>query len=151
MMIFIVLITLYIIIPITLMGYVSGIFLLQSGPMKFSDLQDLLGLFFGTAIFWIYIKQIVSGCLRLVTENLFAISGHYMVSDAILLFCLLLLSVIFQIFTNPWNLRCFPRSIGHFGVSIRNAQEEEEEHNDHFYGTLFYFWRSGLSIYSAEG
>jgi hypothetical protein len=130
MMIFLLLMALYIIIPMVLMGYISGIFLLKSGPMNFSDLRKLLGLFFGIAVLWIYIKQVADESLRPIIENLFSISGHFIVSDVILSFYLLILSIIFQILINPWKLsKCFPYFLEHsIADNIRNAQIEEGEY-----------------------
>jgi hypothetical protein len=130
MIIFVLLMTLYIIIPIILMGYISGIFLLKSGPMKVFDLRRLLGLFFEITVLWIYVEQVVSGSLRLLIENLFSLSGHFMVSEAILSFCLLILSIIFYIIINLWKLSMyFPCFLEHsVSNNFRNAQIEEGEY-----------------------
>ena len=129
-MIFVLLMTLYIIVPIVLMGHISGIFLLKSGPMKISDLRRLLGLFFEITVLWIYIELVVSGSLQLLTRNLFSLSGHFMVSEAIVSFCLLIIPVIFQILINHWKLlTCFPYFLEHsITGNVRNAQSEEGEY-----------------------
>ena len=112
------------------MGYISGISLLKSGPMKFSDLRTLLKMFFGVTVLWIYIELVVSGSLRLLTKNLFSLSGHFMVSEAILSFCLLIIPIIFQILINPWKLlTCFPYFLEHsITGNACNAQSEEGEY-----------------------
>ncbi|MCC5465389.1 hypothetical protein [Pelosinus baikalensis] len=130
MIVFVLLMTLYIIIPIILMGYISGVFLLKSGPMKFSDLRRLLGLFFGITILWLYVEQVVSGSLRLLTKNFFSLSGHFMVSEATLSFCLFIILIVFQILINPWKLSiCFPNFLEHsIAGNVCNAQNEEGEY-----------------------
>ncbi|CQR73759.1 hypothetical protein SpAn4DRAFT_0221 [Sporomusa ovata] len=37
----------------------------------------------------------MNGSLRLIIENLFSLSGHYMVSEAILSFSLLMMAIVF--------------------------------------------------------
>lgn len=129
MMVFALLMTLYITMPVILMGYISGVFLLKSGPMKFSDLQSLLGLFFEIIGLWIYVQQVVSQNLRILIENLFSLSGHFIVSEAILSFCLLVGSIVFRIVMNPWKLSvCFPYLLEHtIASNVHYAQSEEGE------------------------
>ncbi|WWV70251.1 hypothetical protein SOV_15440 [Sporomusa ovata DSM 2662] len=118
--------TFYITIPIVFTGFLFGTFLFRSGSMKFADLQILLGLFFGITILWVYTEQVVSGILRLIIENLFSLSGHYMVSEAILSFSLLMMAIVFLILVNPWELKCFPNFSEH--LTVRNAYNEEGKH-----------------------
>ena len=130
MMIFVLLMILYIFIPIILMGYISGIFLLKSGPMKFSDLRRLLGLFFGIPVLWLYVEQVISGSLQFSTKNLFSLSGHFMLSEAILYFYRWMRTTIFQSIINPWNLsKSFPYFLEHsITGNGSNAQSEEGEY-----------------------
>ncbi len=124
------LIGIYITFPIILTGYLSGIFLCKSGPMKSSDLRILLGLFFGIAILWIYIKQVFSETIQPITENLFSIASHYMVSWEILSFCLLILSaIIVQLLVNLGKSKRFPFFMVHsITGNVCNAQNEEGEY-----------------------
>jgi hypothetical protein len=112
-----------------LTGYLFGIFLLKSNPMKFSDLRKLLGLFYGTPVLWIYINQVLAGSLRPITRSFFSKSGHYIVSHTILSFCLLTIAIIFQILTSSWQSKCFPYFGEHFIASaVCNAQNEQGEY-----------------------
>lgn len=124
------LMALYIIVPIVISGYVIGIFLFKSDPMRLADLRKLLGLFFSIALIGIFIQQTIDESLRLITENLFSLSGHYVIFDAILSFYLLILLIIFQILTHPWKSRRFFCFVGYFiSNDIQNAQRKEEKHN----------------------
>lgn len=123
------LMAIYIIVPITITGYVFGVFLFESGPMRLADLRNLLGLFFSIALIKIFIQQSIES-FHSITDNLFSLSGHYVISDAILsLYLLIFLILLIQ--TQPWKSRCFPCFIGHFtSNNTQNAQMKKEEHYD---------------------
>ena len=129
MSILMVLMTIYITIPMVIIGYLFGLFLLQSNSMKVSDLRKLLGLFYGTTVFWLYSNQVLAGSLQPITSNFFSKSGHYIVSYAILAFCLLMIAIIFQILISSWQLKGSPYFGEHFIASaVCNAQNEQGEY-----------------------
>ncbi|WP_371362163.1 hypothetical protein SRRS_33880 [Sporomusa rhizae] len=127
MLIVLLFMTFYITIPLVFTGYLFGACLFRSGSMMFADLQKLLGLFFGITVLWVYTEQIVNGSLRFLIENLFSLSGHYMVSEAILSFPLLMMVIVFLILINPWESKYSPSFSEH--LIVRNAHNEEGEHN----------------------
>ena len=124
------LLAIYIIVPTIITGYVFGIFLFKSGSMKFADLRKLLGLFFSMLLISAFIRHTIDESLRPIIENLFSLSGHYMISEAILSLYLLIL-LILLVLTQPWKSRCFPYIVGHFTSNdIQNAHRKEEKHYD---------------------
>ena len=127
MTIVMVLMTIYIIIPMVLTGYLFGIFLLQSSPMKLSDLRKLLGLFYRATVFWLYINQVLAGSLRPIANNFFSKSGHYIVSSTILFFCFLQITIIFQIMTSAWQSKC-SSNFEFIANAVFNARNKEEEY-----------------------
>lgn|GEM_PF-1890051 len=127
MTIVMVLMTIYIIIPMVLTGYLFGIFLLQSSPMKLSDLRKLLGLFYRAPVFWLYINQVLAGSLRPITNSFFSKSGHYIVSPTILSFCFLQITIIFQIMTSAWQSKC-SSNFEFIANAVFNARNKEEEY-----------------------
>ena len=124
------LMAIYIIVPITITGYVFGVFLFEAGSMRLADLRKLLGLFFSIALITIFIQQSIDDSFYSITDNLFSLSGHYVISDAILSLYLLIF-LILLIETQSWKSRCFPCFIEHFTSNdTQNAQMKEEEHYD---------------------
>ncbi|TWH48265.1 hypothetical protein Salpa_4411 [Sporomusa sp. KB1] len=142
MLIVLLFMTFYITIPLVFTGFLFGAFLFRSGSMKFADLQIILGLFFGSTILWVYTEQVVSGILRLIIENLFSLSGHYIVSEAIRSFSLLMMAIVFLILVNPWESKCFPNFPKH--LTVRNAYNEEG-------GTLYLCWRNYPKLFVRFG
>ncbi len=124
------LMAIYIIVPITITGYVFGVFLFEAGSMRLADLRNLLGLFFSIVLLTIFIQQSIEEGFHSITDSLFSLSGHYMISEAILSLYLLII-LILLIKTQPWKSRCFPCFIGQFTSNdIQNAQMKEEDHYD---------------------
>jgi len=150
MLILTLLMTFYITIPLILIGFIFGIFLLQASPMRLSDLRNLLG-FYRSHSTLVIIEQFVNRDIEPRIENLLSISGHYIVSHMILSFYLLLLSVFLQLLTSPWKSRCFPYFNEHFILAnVGNAQNEEEENYGGIYYYRFYSGRSRLPFYNAK-
>lgn len=128
MLIFLLVMTLYITLPILFSGYLFGIFLFQAGSMKYADLQKLLGLFFRVAVLWAYIESVAAGNPSLAIVSLFSLSGHYMVSAAIPCFSLFIMTIILAALIHPWDSTNFPGFFEHFTPDhASNAQKEEGE------------------------
>lgn len=105
------LMAIYIIVPITIIGFVFGVFLFESGSMRPADLRKLLGLFFSIVLTTILIQQTIDEGFHFITDKLFSLSGHYVMSDAILsLYLLILLILLIEI--QPWKSRCSFTSLG---------------------------------------
>lgn len=138
-------------VSMALIGYIVGFFLFVTGPMKFSDLRPLLGLFFAcTIMLYEIIPRLIGKCPPF-TESLFSLSGHYIISAVILSVCLFALSLFSRslVYIYLWVAECFPIFTKKH-ILIAHRENKEGEHNDIFYSGRIAGWRNCLSICGAE-
>jgi len=138
-------------VSMVMIGYISGFFLFVTGPMKFSDLRPLLGLFFVcTIMLYEFIPRLIAKYPPSI-ESLFSVSGHYIIFTTILSVCLLALSLFFsnQVYVYFWVAECFSIFTKKH-ILTANRENEEGEHNDIFYYSRIASWWNLISIYGEE-
>lgn len=139
-----------VLVSVVLIGYLLGFFVFVFGPMKPSDIRAILGPFFVCTILIFDVPYIITGEFTAFTKTLFSLSGHYVISTAILSFCLLVILTLYRILVDLFSSECFPIYTAG-SIVIFDRVNEKGEHYDYFLSFCSFAFGDHLSLSGAEG